>query len=174
MFFSQNWVFGAAKRIGANVIIGAILTAIVGAGCVGAAGALLGAILDIRSTPATWDGGFLGLGLFLGFYLGAWSGIFGALVGGVAASSAPTNRTFAPLAIFKRVALGQLLGTLAALSSYLILALAIAQFNGDPFVGTVEDNLELAIYAVPVLMNCGAIAGALWKRADATNALAVN
>ena len=164
MFFKHSWAAMAAQRIGANIIVGAITTAIGGALCVGAAGALLGWILDIRSTPATWDGGFMGPGLFIGLTLGAWSGIIGAIVGAVAASNARPACAFAPLALVKRVALGQLLGTLAALSSYLVLALAIAQFNGDPFVGTVEDNLELAIYGVPLLMNCGAIAGALWKR----------
>ena len=164
MFFHQNWAAKAARSIAANLVVGAIITAIVGALCVGAAGALLGGIMDIRSTPASWDGGFLGPGLFLGLYLGAWSGILGAMFGGVAALTARADARFASLAILKRVALGQLLGTLAALSSYLIFALAIAQLNAQPFVGTVEDNLELAIFGVPILMNCGAIAGALWQR----------
>ena len=174
MFFKHNWAAMAAKRISAGILGGALIIATVGALCVGAAGALLGAILDIRSTPATWDGGFMGPGLFLGLYLGAWSGILGAGVGGVAAVGARPGALLAPLAILKRVALGQSLGTLAALSSYLVLALLIAQLNAQSFVGTVEDNIEMAIYGVPVLMNCGAIAGALWKRADATMGLAAN
>ena len=66
-------------------------------------------------------------------------------------------------AVIKRVALGQLLGTVGAISSYLVLAWAIARFNGAPFLGTVEDNLDLAILAAPITMICGAIAGALWK-----------
>ena len=106
----------------------------------------------------------MGPGLFIGLTLGAWSGLFGALVGGVAASNARPGALLAPLAIIKRVALGQLLGTLAALSSYLILALAIAQLNAQPFIGSVEGGLVVALIGVPVLMNCGAIAGALWKR----------
>lgn len=171
--FHQTWAFKAAKRVGANVFVGAITTSFMGALCVATAGALLGWILDLRSTPATWDGGFLGPGLFLGLYLGAWSGITGAIVGGVAALAARPGATSAPLIVIKRVAFGQVLGTLIALSFYLIFACAIAQFNGESFVGTVEDHLELAIYGVPITMNCGAIAGALWKRAEAPTMLAV-
>ena len=172
MFFKYPWAALAAKRIGAGIIVGAITTAIVGALCVGAAGALLGAILDIRSTPATWDGGFMGPGLFLGLHLGAWSGIWGAIVGGVAAFGARPGALLAPLSILKRVALGQLLATLGALSFYLILALVIAHVNGRTFVAAVEENLVLAIFGGPILMNCGAIVGALFKRADTTMMLA--
>ena len=164
MSLSQHWVLKVFGRVLTNAIVSGVVIAIIGALCVATAGALLGWILDIRSTPAIWDGGFFGAGLFLGLCLGAWSGILGALVGGVAASKARPGALLAPLSVLKRVALGQLLGTLAALSSYLIFALAVAQLNAQPFVGTVEDNLDLAICGVPVLMNCGAIAGALWKR----------
>ena len=149
-----------------NAIVGGVVIAITGALCVATSGALFGWMMDIRSTPAIWDGGFMGSGLFLGLYLGAWSGFVGLIVGGVAASKARPGALLAPLSILKSVALGQLLGTLAALSSYLIFALAIAQIKGNSFTGTVEDNLELAIYGVPITMVCGAIAGALWKRAD--------
>ena len=164
MSLSQSWIAKFAGRVLANALLGGIFVAITGALCVATSGALFGWILDIRSTPATWDGGFMGPGLFLGLSLGAWSGILGALVGGVAASKARPGALLAPLSVLKRVALGQLLGTLAALSSYLIFALAVAQLNAQPFVGTVEDNLELAIFGVPILMNCGAIVGALWQR----------
>lgn len=174
MSFNQPWAAKAAKRIGANIVVGALLTAIVGALCVATAGALLGWILDIRSTPPSWDSGFLGPGLFIGLFLGAWSGVLGALLGAVAACAARPGALFAPLAILKRVALGQLLGTLGALSSYLFYALIIAQTQNQSFVGSVEDNLILALIGVPITMNCGAIAGALWKRTNPTTALAVN
>lgn len=174
MFFPQIWAAKAAKRIAANIVGGAILTSLIGALCVATAGAFFGWMMDLRSTPPSWDSGFLGPGLFLGLFLGAWSGFLGALIGGVAAFGARPGAMFAPLSIIKRMALGQVLGTLGALSFYLVFALALAQLNAQPFVGTVEDNLELAIWGVPILMNCGAIAGALWKRADSTIMLAVN
>lgn len=174
MLFKQPWAAIAAKRIGAGIVVSAILTGIIGALCVATAGALLGWILDIRSTPPSWDSGFLGPGLFIGLFLGAWSGVLGALFGGVAAFTARPVHIFAPLEVIKRVALGQLLGTLGALSSYLFYALILTQTQGQSFVETVEDNLILALVGVPILMNCGAIAGALWKRADAPTAMAVN
>lgn len=171
---NNNWLGRAVLRAGVNLIVGGIITAIVGALCVGTAGGFLGYLLDLRGTPATWDGGFIVLGFIIGAAWGAWSGIVGAIIFGVAASKAKPGRFFAPLALIKRVALGQLLGTLGALSSYLVFALAVAQFNGDPFIGTVEDHLELAMFGAPITMVCGAIAGALWKRAGATMAMAAN
>lgn len=174
MFFHQPWAAKAAMRIGANIIVGAMLTAIVGALCVGAAGALLGGIVDIRSTPSSRDDGFLAIGLCFGLFLGTWSGILGAVIGGVAALTARPGRLFAPLTIIKRVALGQLFRTLGALSSYLVFALVMAQLNAQPFIWAVEESLFWALIGVPILMNCGAIAGALWKRANAPIKLAVN
>lgn len=161
---NNNWLGRAVLRTGINLIVGALLTAIVGALCVGAAGAFLGYLLDLRSTPATWDGGFIVLGFIIGAAWGAWSGIVGALIFGIAASGAKPGRFFAPLALIKRVALGQTVGTLCALSSYLVFALAVAQFNGDPFIGTVEDNFELVMFGAPISMICGAIAGAILGR----------
>lgn len=123
------------------------------------------AILGISSTPPYWGSGFLFPGAWLGATLGSYSGFVGALAGAVAAfDGKPESSIMPPRALLRNIVLGQLFGTLSAVSSYLLFALAIAHLNGDPFVGTVEDNLELAIYGVPVLMICGAIVGALCKR----------
>ena len=167
MSLSQHWILRVFGRVLTNAIVGGVIIAIIGALCVATAGAFFGWMMDIRSTPPAWNMGFMGPGAFLGAFLGAWSGFVGALAGAVAALGDNSTRPLATLrALLNRVALGQLLATLGAVSSYLLLALAIAQIKGDPFIGTVEDNLELAIYGAPITMICGAIAGALWKRAD--------
>ncbi len=167
MSLSQHWFFRVFGRVLTGALFGGVVTAITGALCVATAGALLGWMMDLRSTPPSWDNGFILPGAFAGVYLGVWSGLIGAIVGAVAALGDNSTRPLATLrALLSRVALGQLLATLGAVSSYLLLALVIAQIKGDPFTGTVEDNLELAIYGVPITMVCGAIAGALWKRAD--------
>ena len=168
MSIYQHWIFRVLGRVLTNAIVGGVVAAIAGALCVATAGAFFGWIMDLRSTPPSWDSGFLFPGAWVGARLGVWSGFIGAIVGGVAALGDNSTRPLEKLrALLNRVALGQLLATLGAVSSYLLLALVIAQIKGDPFTGTVEDNLELAIYGVPVSMVCGAIAGALWKRADA-------
>ncbi len=167
MTISQNWFAKFAGRVAANALIGGLLTALVGALCGGATSALLCYLLSLRGAPAAWDDGMtelIALQFIIGACLGAWSGIAGAFIFGATAATSGPGRLLAPLALVKRVALGQLLGALAALSSYLTFAWALAQFNAWPFLGTVEDNLELAIWGVPVTMIFGAIAGALWKR----------
>ncbi len=164
MLINEHWAAKIAGRVMANAIVGSVIVALIGALCVGAAGALMGWLLDIRSTPPSWDSGFLFPGAWLGAYLGSYSGLVGAVAAGVAAFDFKV-----PLrALLSRIALGQLLGTLGAVSSYLLLALAIAWTQSQPFTGTVEDNLELIIWGAPAAMIGGAIAGALWKRADAT------
>ncbi len=175
MFINQHWFTRVAGRVLSSAIIGGVVSAIVGALCVGAAGALFGWLLDIRSTPASWDSGFLFPGAWVGMSLGAWSGFVGLIAAGLVAFDMPSRHSFAPLrALLGRVAIGQLLGTLGAISSYLLLAWAIAQTQGQPFVGTVEDNLDLIIWAAPAAMIGGAIAGALWKRTNAMESLVVN
>ena len=167
MFFNrfwQPWAIKAAQRVGANLIIGALLTALVGALCVGTAGAIIGAIMDIRSTPPAWSLGFSAAGADVGMTLGSWSGILGALIFGIAALTARPGRLFAPITAIKRVALGQFLGTLGALSTYLLAAAFIAQTRGQSFVVTVEDNALIILVGAPLMMLCGAIAGALWRR----------
>ena len=166
MFFHHPWAAKAAKRIGANLVVGALLTALMGALCVGAAGAVIGGIMDIRSTPPAWSLGFSAAGASLGMTLGSWSGILGAVIFGIAALTAHPGRFFAPIIAIKRVALGQFLGTLGALSTYLLAAMFIAQTRGQLFVATVEDNAVIILIGAPLMMLCGAIAGALWKRAD--------
>ncbi len=151
----------------ASAFIGGFFTAITGALCVATAGALFGWMLDIRSTPPSWDGGFLFPGAWLGATLGSYSGFVGLFAGGVAALGGGPKGSIVPSrALLRNIALGQILGTVSAVSSYLLFALCVAQFNGNSFIGTVEDNLELAIYGVPVSMVCGAIMGAISGRAN--------
>ena len=165
MSISQHWIFRVFERVLTNAILGGVVAAVTGALCVATAGAFFGWMMDIRSTPPSWDSGFLFPGAWVGARLGVWSGLIGALAGAVAAWGDNSTRPMATLrALLNRVALGQLLATLGAVSSYLLLALVIAQLNAQPFIDTVEDNLELAIIGVPITMICGAIAGAIWKR----------
>ena len=165
MSISQSWIAKFAGRILASALIGGFFAAITGALCVGAAGALFGWILDIRSTPPVWDSGFLFPGAWLGATLGSYSGFVGLIAGAVAAFGGKPKTSIAPpRALLRNIALGQIFGTIGAISSYLLIALAVVQFNGAPFVGTVEDNLELVICGAPIMAFCGAIAGALWKR----------
>ncbi len=164
MSISQSWIAKFVGRVLASAFIGGFFVAIMGALSVATAGALFGFILDIRSTPPRWDSGFLFPGAWLGANLGSYSGFVGALAGAVAAFDGKPESSIVPSrALLRNLALGQLFGMLGAVSSYLLFAFVIAQFSGAPLVGTVEDNLELAIYGVPILMICGAIAGALWK-----------
>ena len=161
----HNWLARAALRIGAHLVLGAASAAIVGALCIGAAGALIGGIMDIRSTPPSWSNGFGFVGAWLGLYLGAFGGLVGALSASVVAFDSKSRTSFAPLrAMLARVALGQLLGTVGALSCYFVWVLFLMQTRLQPFVGTVEDNVEFILWGAPLTMICGAIAGALWKR----------
>ena len=84
--------------------------------------------------------GFLGPGAWIGMFLGAWSGVWGAVIFGVAAMRAKPRPFWAPLSLIKSVAAGQIAGTLSALSSYLLLALYLAQTHHQGFIGSVEDN----------------------------------
>ena len=164
MSISQSWIAKFAGRVLASAFVGGLVAAIVGALCVGTAGVLFGWMLDIRSTPPSWDSGFLFPGAWLGAYLGSYSGVIGALAGGVAASGGkPTTSVVPPRALLRNIALGQVFGTMGAVSSYLIFALALAQLNAQSFVGTVEDQLDLILWGAPVMTICGAIMGALWK-----------
>ena len=128
----------------------------------GAAGAAIGVILDVASTPATWNGGFMMPGAFVGMSLGAWSGILGVIIFGVSAAKAGPGRCIREFtALCARVSLGQFAGTLAALTCYLAMALVISQIKTQPFIGTVEDNADWIVWGAPALMMCGALAGAL-------------
>lgn len=166
MSLQHSWAPKFAFRFGANVIVGALLTSIIGALCVGAAGALFGWMLDLRSTPPSWDSGFLFPAVWLGAYLGSYSGIVGASAAVAASGAKPDSSIMPPRALLRNIALGQLFGTACAVSSYLLFAFCVAQFNGEPFVATVEDHLDLIIWGAPTLAICGSIAGALWKRDD--------
>ena len=158
----KQWLGPLASRVVSHGILGGLLTAIVGAVCVGAAGAAIGAILDVASAPAQWDGGFMMPGAFVGMSLGAWSGILGAIIYGIGAAKAGPGRCIREFtALCARVSLGQFVGTLSALTCYLAFAFVVSQIKTQPFIGTVEDNAELIVWGAPALMMCGALAGAL-------------
>ena len=165
MSLSQSWIAKVAGRVVASALIGGFVIAITGALCIATAGALFGWILDIRSTPPRFDVGFLFPGAWLGATLGSYSGFVGFMAGAVAAwRGKPDTSIVPPLALLRNIALGQLFGTVSAVSSYLVFALSVAQLNTQSFVGTVEDNLELIIWGAPILAIFGAIAGAMSRR----------
>ena len=164
---TNSWLARAATRLSAHLVCGALVSAIVGALCIGAMGALLGWIMDIDSTPPSWDSGYLFPGAWLGAYLGCFGGIIGAVAAGAVAFDERARHSWAPLrATLMRVALGQIAGTIGALSCYFLLVMVLVFRRAQPFVGTVEDNLDLMIWGAPMLMICGAIAGTISRRAS--------
>ena len=162
----KSWAWFLAKRVAVHVIAGALATALVGALCVGAAGAVTGWILDLRSTPATWDDGFTLVGALLGLTWGAYSGVVGAIICGWAGLTAPPSRSLWPArALLRHPILGQVAGTGLASATFFAWELVQAQLTGPAFGRGVERDVGWILFGAPALMLCGAIAGALIRPA---------
>ena len=101
----------------------------------------------------------IGGGFWLGFFIGL------ALFSIAAARTAP-GRTFEPLrALFGRVALGMLAGALGFCSLFLAVEWARAWAQSQPLHMVAVFDSTWLFLGTPALMICGAIAGALSKRA---------
>ena len=157
------WAAKFVARVVWNALAGGFLFAVVGALCLGAGGWLTGTIIDF--SKITGEGPvYARMGARLGIHSGAVCGVFGVFIFGVAAFRAP-GEFFAPLrALGGRVALGQVLGTLGAASSFFLFEFLVAQLPGQNFALNVFRDAFVLSLAAPVVMLCGAIAGALSKR----------
>ena len=198
----SGWLATLAARVVCNALAGGVLVAMVGALCVGAAGAMVGALLDYRyaSFYVAHPNGFTmspdvisgGLGRLLDFvswlfpngitlwpddagvslvvFSSAGAGLFvGGLVGatifGVAAFKAPPGRFYAPIeSLVGRVMLGQIAGTLGAISFFGALVAFKMLTQGQSLLDSTDSDLNILFLGTPALMICGAIAGALSKR----------
>ena len=148
------------QRILANAFAGGFHFAGVGSACGLLAGALTGLF------HGGWPGGFTGA--FFGVPMGLLSGIPGSLIYAVAAARAEPGDALQPMKEIKdRVAIGQLLGTVGAASSFAMVELFRIYAQRITNSQGIDDSLLFMLIA-PALMICGAIAGALWKRTNAT------
>ena len=167
----NRWTAALAARVMGNALAGGVLVGIVGAISLRAAGYVLARLFIVLYQPFSGqnliDATLLtstGAGLFGG-------GLAGAIIFGIAAFKAAPGRFSEPLrAIIGRVVLGQIVGTVGALSFFFAVGLAMFRFP------TLRQSLidygdwEWIQYGAPILMICGAIAGALSKRAPAQSA----
>ncbi len=160
---NNRWAGKLAGRVLCNALAGGVLVAIVGAFCLGIAGASAFAVLDFLVYGKVMGG--MQHGFRLSSFGSAIGFVLGLLIFGIAAVKTPPGRLFAPLQRFVgRVALGQLLGTLGALSFFAVLVVAKAQLQNQSLAKTVSADLIFIAFGVPITMICGAIAGALSKR----------
>ena len=155
-----------AIRVLANALIGGIAVAFVGAFCVGLAGGFVGTALDYGGfLGAQGETGFGFLGAFAGAEMGALSGIIGAVLFALATVRATPGQILAPLkALIGRVTLGQIFGTSGAFTSFMAFELVKTLINHQGLASNIFDDLVWILYGAPILMICGAIAGALSKR----------
>ena len=161
---NNRWMARVAARVLANALAGGVLFALLGALCIGSGGWLTGAIIDFSGV--TGEGPvYARQGAQMGVYLGVVSGVVGVLVFGIAALKAAPGELFAPLrALGGRVALGQVLGTLGAATFFFLFEAVQSHLQSQPFGFKVFGGAILIMFGAPVLMICGAIAGALSKR----------
>lgn len=142
--------------------------AVVGGGIAGAIWDWLSQAADaaLNRAPASGTPPHLGAstgingGICLGF-------LIGALIFAFAAARAKPGRTFEPLrALFARVAIGFNVGAIGFCSLFLVVVWVRAALTGKSFYVQAIRDIEWFFWGTIALMICGAIAGALSKRAD--------
>lgn len=165
----RGWKAALLKSVVLNSFAGALLAAIVGAFC-GLAVTQIIVWLDEGASVALKMPTDLNLGLIIrssmigGFALLA--GLLSALIFIVVTVRAQPGQTFAPLqSLVGRVLLGQIVGTIGFCSLFLSVEFARSIGANPPFYTLAMDDLLWLLFGAPVLMLCGAIAGALSKRA---------
>lgn len=159
---NENWIWFLLRRVVSHALAGALATAIVGALCIGGAGALTGFIWDLSSKSAGWNDGFTLIGALIGVTWGSFSGIVGALICGWVGLSAPPSRAILPpRALLKPICAGQIAGTLLACATYFGGVAAVAWQNGETFGRVVESSFGYIMFGTPALMIIGAIVGGL-------------
>ncbi len=101
----------------------------------------------------------IGGGFSLGFFIGLVLFV-------IAAARTKPGRTFEPLrAIFWRVAIGIIAGVVGFCSLFLAVEWALSNLAGKSFYIKAVSGSGWLLYGTLVMMICGAIAGALSKRA---------
>lgn len=168
---SSHWAAKVAGRVAANAFLGGLLVGVVGALCLGTAAYGLGTLMDYLylSLPGAKISRMTSMarllpptGIGAGFFGG---GFVGASIFVLAASKAPPGRFFAPLsALIGRVALGQIAGTLGALTFFAAVEAFKIQLQNQSLLRVMNGDAKFIALGAPALMICGAIAGALSKR----------
>lgn len=158
----HRWITKLAARVILNGLAGGALFAVVGAFCIGLAGGIVGTVLDYFSVAG---GGNAFIGAYIGFGLGALSGVCGVIIFGIAAFKIPSHRGLAPLRFLAaRVIVGQVVGTIGAVTFFLFVETAKTRALGQPLSQGISEDLLWILFGAPILMICGAIAGALSQR----------
>ena len=158
----SRWVALLIGRVISYALLGGLGAALVGAICIGAAGASIGAI---DSSPGTFSGRELvWIGFVFGVSLGgSGGGIAGVLIFAIQGFRSASRRSFLPpRSLLRSIALGQIVATLGVCSSFFALELVLSQINNQPFYQAVGQHLIWIMFGAPAVMVCGAIAGAIW------------
>ena len=162
-----RWQFVLVGRVLANALFGGVLAATVGTIGLGASGAsqdwLGNSVFPFpANSPGRYD--LFNVSVLFGISVGL---ILGALIFGIAAGKSAPGRLFAPLKeLAWRVSLGQLVGIAGAASSFYAFEAVKATLNNESFAYSASLDMAGLLFGAPVLMICGAIAGALSKRPD--------
>ena len=164
----RRWKAALVRRVVLNSFAGGLLTAIVGALC-GLGATAMVSWLDNGANAALKMPSDLNLGsIMMSSLIGGYSwigGLNGALIFIVATVRAKPSQTFAPLqSLIGRVMLGQIVGTIGFCSLFLSVEAARAAIARQSFFPLAMEDMLWLIFGVPILMICGAIAGALSKR----------
>lgn len=140
----------------ANAILGGVEFAIVGACCGAVTGFTLGLFFE-----GSLDNAFGGAAV--GSTIGAACGILSVPVRGFHALFAPPDEFLQPcFDLIPRLALGQVWGTIVALTGFF--AFELVRSNGVSFAEAVERDAMLMILFAPALMIIGAGMAAIFKR----------
>ncbi len=145
-------------RVLANALAGGLAFAIVGLFCGALSGFIFGIIFD----------GSLGGSLIIASYgilVGVACGVAGVLIHLVAAVVAKPGEFWEPsFNLTASVSLGQVWGTVAAIAAFVAFELIDSQIHQASFSTTVGEDVTFFCLFAPIIMICGAIAGAIWKR----------
>ena len=153
----RKWMVALAERIIASALIGGFSFAGTALGCGVAAGALTGFL------GSGWNGIYVGA--FFGLMTSFPSGLVGAFIYGIAAARAqpgPQLQSFETLR--QAVTRGQVLGTLGACGSFVVVEIARAQIGNVALEKIVSNDSFIFMFVAPATMICGAIASTIFGR----------
>ena len=151
-------------RVSANALIGGFATAIVGSLCGGAVGSFLIFVISLV-TREFGIGMIYGKIMVFGATLGLVNGIAGLFIFAIAAWRAAPSHFLMPFHDLKRrVFLGQALATLIACASSVVFGIIKSNLQNIAFADELINEGHYLLVGAPILMICGAIAGALSKR----------
>ena len=159
-----RWIAMWAWRVLANALVGGFATAMVGALCGGAVGSFITFVISLLLGEFGIDMIFGKLTVF-GATLGLASGIVGLFIFAIAAWRATPNHFLMPFRELKRrVFLGQALATLLVCASFVVFEFLKSNLQNISFAAQLINEGHYLLVGAPILMICGAIAGALSKR----------